>query len=231
MMADINPSDVLREAIDLKDRGAFAEALEKHLWFHHEAILASRAFYGVRLSYALRAWMDLGNVYPPARAALEAVRDEAATALRNGGTDRLLFEEVASISDLLNEPTPTRDLFAEIAARDRELARRCFESALPSLLKTKEFKLARSFIFLPESTLERYLSQLNGNLQQPPQTSREKDAYIAIYAEDVKNLLEVLIGTGELDEARHIHTTALERISDPAIRACVREQIAVDLEN
>ena len=65
---------VLRDAREEARRGAHAEALEKYLWFYHHALEHSPALSGVRLSYAISEWVELGNAYPPALEALESAK-------------------------------------------------------------------------------------------------------------------------------------------------------------
>ena len=93
-----DPKEVLREARQLVKLQQYAEALEKYLWFHDHALDAARSLAGVRLSYAIAEWVDLGEVYPPARRALESVRDAKAESLRQGTYDASLFHDVASIN-------------------------------------------------------------------------------------------------------------------------------------
>jgi hypothetical protein len=102
-MTNIDPEQVLGEARELADSGAYAEALEKYRWFHENALAHEPSMYGVRLSFALRSWAQLGEVYPPARAALESIRDAKAAALRDGSLDRELFEDVESINEMLGQ--------------------------------------------------------------------------------------------------------------------------------
>jgi hypothetical protein len=66
-MGDVDPSQVLREAGDLVRRGAHAEALKKYRWFHENALAHDPDMRGVRRSFALRYWAQLGDIYPPAR--------------------------------------------------------------------------------------------------------------------------------------------------------------------
>ncbi len=70
-----DPLQTLRDARDAARRGAHAEALEKYLWFHHHALEHRPSLTGVRLSYAISEWVELGNAYPPAREALESIQN------------------------------------------------------------------------------------------------------------------------------------------------------------
>lgn len=65
---ETDPRKELREARLLVKSEQYAAALEKYIWFHDHALDFDRALAGVRLSYAIMEW---GQVYPPAREALE----------------------------------------------------------------------------------------------------------------------------------------------------------------
>jgi len=56
---------VLREARQLVKSEQYAAALEKYIWFHDHALAFDRALAGVRLSYAIFEWLDLGKVWEP----------------------------------------------------------------------------------------------------------------------------------------------------------------------
>jgi len=48
----------------LVKQGKYAEALERMIWFHNHALEHELGMYGVRLSFALSEWKELGDVYP-----------------------------------------------------------------------------------------------------------------------------------------------------------------------
>lgn len=60
VMADVGNED-LNQICKLTEKGQYKQALEKHLWFHEES-KKSPGMAGVRLSYAISAWINLGNV-------------------------------------------------------------------------------------------------------------------------------------------------------------------------
>ena len=96
----------------------------------------------MRLSYAISEWVDLGKAYPPARRALESVRNEKAESLLQGTYHASLFHDVESINRALGQVDRTSDLFKTVAGVDRGVAEKCFRVALESLVHTKEFGLA-----------------------------------------------------------------------------------------
>ena len=162
---------------------------------------AERSLAGVRLSYAISEWIDLGEVYPPARRALESVRDTKAESLMQGTYDASLFHDVASINRALGQVERTRDLFRAIAGADHGLAEKCFHFVLESLVHTKEYGLARSF--LPESRkdIDQFLVPLKLALQSTGSVSQEmlEETLVRIYVERVNLILQVFIGVGEED--------------------------------
>ncbi|MBX7210600.1 MAG: hypothetical protein K1X78_19995 [Verrucomicrobiaceae bacterium] len=106
--------------------GKFAEALERHEWFHHHALEHHPAYYGVRLSFALSAWKELGEKYPPALESLRLVRDDGRSKLRAGNASDELFHDVVSINHTLEEDDSTMALFREIEASVSDVAKRRF---------------------------------------------------------------------------------------------------------
>ena len=72
-----DPSAILHEARADRRAGRFADALTKHVWFHENALKYVPSLSGVRLSFALTYWMELGAVYPAALRKLKRIRDDA----------------------------------------------------------------------------------------------------------------------------------------------------------
>src|SRR5262245_16874293 len=134
MNDSVDPNAVLHEAADLAGQGRYEEALARHLWFHHHALEVEEALYGVRLSYALSDWVELGMVYPPALQELRAVRDAKERALSEGAGSRELFHDVVAINDHLGEAARTVELFRLMDRDFRELASECYRVAEPALV-------------------------------------------------------------------------------------------------
>jgi hypothetical protein len=99
-----NPTVRMRLARDLKRQGKHAEALEHFLWCFDEGQNHSKSFGGVRLSFLLADIRDLGEIYPPAREALEARRDAAEARILTGTGNPAAGLELTSLNKHLNEP-------------------------------------------------------------------------------------------------------------------------------
>lgn len=122
-----NPAEEAYSAINqLTREGRFAEALERHEWFHRYALEHRPSYYGVRLSFALSAWKELGEKYPPALESLKRIRDENTTCLRGAEASDELFHDVVSINRTLGDGDASVALFREIETVDNEAAKRRF---------------------------------------------------------------------------------------------------------
>jgi len=221
------PREALREARRLVKSQQYAEALEKYVWFHEHALDADPALAGVRLSYAVAEWVDLGEVYPPARKALEAVRDAKTEALMQGTAHGSLFHDVASINRAFGQSERTRELFESIARSNRGAAEKCFRFALEALVDNKAFDLARSFLADPRSDIDQSAIPLKSASRHAPSVEPEMylEAVVSIYVKRVRLVLQVLIGVGDESEANCLRDYAVERVPDPQLRDRVMERL------
>ena len=81
----------LDDAKSLADKGDYEAALAKHVWFHDNALAIRPSYYGVRLSFALSYWAELGEKYPKALETLRGIRDAKTAKLLAGGLNRSFF--------------------------------------------------------------------------------------------------------------------------------------------
>jgi len=218
---------VLREARQLVKSEQYAAALEKYIWFHDHALDFDRALAGVRLSYAILEWVDLGEVYPPARDALERVRDAKTESLTQGTYEVMLFHDVTSINRAFGQVERTCDLFKIIADADRSFAEKVFRIALESLVRTKEFVLARSVMPDPQKQIEHFAMPFKFAQQSTRTDSADMlETVVRIYAKNVNLILQVFLGVGEADVADHLRHYALECVADAQLRNRIVEHLS-----
>ena len=206
--------------------GRFEEALADFVWFHEHALEHEPAYSGVRLSFALASWLELAEDYPPALDALKNIRDRGARALLAGSGDRDLFHDVESINDHLNEHRATHELFVDLNVRFPELAAACASIAMRALVKSQDYRLARTFIPDPAANIRRWSESLTESVttlvEETVKSAAVRDAYIRIYADYVSEVLQVLAGVGEEEEAQKLKTFAIESVEAPDLRASVQ---------
>ena len=140
------PRAILQEARNDAENGQYEDALAKHVWFHRNALTYRRALYGVRLSYALNDWYDLGKKYPPALNKLREFRNQASRDVKIGDNVRESFHDFKSINRALGEEILTKDLFIWLDTHDVVSAKRVFDIAQPALVKEKEYSLCGKYI-------------------------------------------------------------------------------------
>ena len=208
----------------------YEEALEHYVWFHEHALEHDEAYYGVRLSFALASWTRLGEAYPPAIEALRQIRDRKTRVLLDGRGDSRLFDDIAAINENLHEQEATSRLFRELSRKLPLLAKQCSHVAMPALVQTKAYEVARVFVENAEEMVRAWSNRLNeqiAGLENKPETrAPARQAYTRIYCEDVHNLLEVFIGTGEIREATRLGEIALAGVLAPEIRQAVEQALS-----
>ena len=159
--------------------GKFAEALERHEWFHHHALEHHPAYYGVRLSFALSAWKELGEKYPPALESLRRVLDQGVANLGDGNLSVELFHDVVSIHRVLDEDDATLKLFRDLEGKDEEAATRRFRCMKDVALKKSPDLFLRYTPDLMPYLLEKrriHRSQKESRLQLPQMNARMEQA-------------------------------------------------------
>lgn len=225
----MDPRTRLTKGREAASAGRHAEALRDYVWFHHHALKHDRAFYGVRLSFALSYWMELAEAYPEARTTLERIRNEKTRVLSRGEGDRGLFHDVASINEHLGGEPATYELFRELERRSPELATKCADLALEAIVKARDFDLARKYSPDPENALLRYSADLNEDVAglevRAPIKAPRLDAYIHIYCNRVRTIIQILEGLGYAAVADHTREWAVALVEGKSVRARVLKAV------
>lgn len=211
--------------------GRHAEALHGFEWFHRHALEHERSLYGVRLSFALSYWVDLGKVYPKALRSLERMRRGKTAALRKGRGSQDIFHDVAAINRVMNRPGDTYRLFRWLERRRPKLAARCARVALPAIVKVRDFEMARRHVD-PEDRVARYAKFMNRELPRIPEYKRRtgskapmRYAYISNYCDDATLLIRILRGVGERTRAARLREAAVALLDSRAARREVVERL------
>jgi len=148
--AEKQVDQALDDAGTFREKGEFAKALERHEWYHANALRLAPAQYGVRLSFALSDWMKLGKQYPPAIASLKRIRDEGTKTLEDGKGDAHLFHDVEAINGRFSETDATIALFKKLDAEHPALAAECFRMVSRTLIQMNETELVAKYVGDPK---------------------------------------------------------------------------------
>ncbi len=219
---DPDPSEILHSAVrDTRD-GLHAQALAKFLWFHHNALRRDRAFYGVRLSFALGYWIDLAAIYPSARAALTRTRDETEAAFQGKPSSFELFDDLAALNEYLGDAVRTADLFVRTARDNHAVAKWLYRVAEPFLIAAGRYDVCGPFLDPPTrmrhaaDAYERLRSReeaWRADEHAPPHLAR------SFYMHDVATLVGLLSINHRMKEADEASAQAVAVLDDEEFRA------------
>jgi hypothetical protein len=141
-----DPQAILRGAVEDRIAGRYEDALAKHEWFQREALKVQPSLYGVRSSFALAWWAQLGERYAPALESLKHFRDGYGEDVRQGRDPEKAFADFAAINREIDDPLATVALFLETEKRDPALARRLFKPAEEALVDAKYYEIAGRYV-------------------------------------------------------------------------------------
>lgn len=136
----------LQQTVELANAGKYEEALGRHVWFHYHALEHQPSMSGVRLSFALNYWKDLGKKYPPALEKLKAIRDEKEALIESGEGSFKLFHDVSSINRELDEDQRTLELFKEVETTQPEQSERFWIVMKDTAFHYKDYELISKYI-------------------------------------------------------------------------------------
>jgi hypothetical protein len=220
-----DPQTVLDEARELADQGRYEEALQRHIWFHQHALAHDRAWYGVRLSFALSNWVQLGTQYPPARQALIDIRDRTAAVARAGDWSRELFHDVTAINEYLGEPGETGALFLDLHRVDPSRAERFYRDAEAGLVARGLYAVCAAHLPDPLRRLDELRANRRGMLSAVGLPTDHAGGFRRLveqqFAEEVGRLLVILTAVGEIDEAEQVRASALAETESADAREAI----------
>jgi serine/threonine protein kinase/uncharacterized RDD family membrane protein YckC len=217
---------VLNEARTLAQQGKYEEALQKHLWFHENALKHMPALVGVRLSYALADWIKLGEKYPKAKGALVAIRDQNVKTISEGNGSFQLFHDVVAINSCLNEEPKTVELFKTLHEKQPDLAKACYHVSEKELAARREYQICISYIPDPLKRFDRIRKMRELNLKLAKDNRPQlRDYAERSFVEETSRLIEILVGAGRKADAEKVQEQALAVRDDPGIREAVEKAV------
>lgn len=124
----------------------YEDALAKHLWFHEKS-KEYPALAGVRLSFALSQWLDLGKAYPPALEKMKSLRDQLEIDFtKDRKSDFLKLMDLFAFNRTLGDSKRNVAIFATLDAQSSPLAKQAFVLTFGTLVAHQEFNLAGKYL-------------------------------------------------------------------------------------
>ena len=200
---ETDPSDWLRLAQEWRNEGRLADALRAHEYYHDNALLVpGSGQFGVRLSFALSYWADLGQLHPAARKALDRRRAEAAAKGLGPPSDRTMFHEALAIDDALGDEQASLELIDAFEAAHPDQFDEFFDHRVQSVLVGRgEYARCLRWMSDPAGLFNRVAGQF---VFQGGYSGRGMDPKWACrsFRKEIAELLELLVGAGRTRQAQ-----------------------------
>lgn len=197
--------DALERARDAFGRGDYAAALAHYDYFFEHALDEDFGLYGVRLSYCLNEWAELGEQFPEALARLQH-KKEAALRQLESSRDPEKFHDYVAICDYLKCPAESLQTFLTYHRSDRDLARSVVHFIWDALVASENWAVCGCYLDdgLPEydEALIRFDEAMQICDADPSLGGEEFAEQIeGWYVREVTNLVQVLHNTARRAEA------------------------------
>ena len=228
---ETNPRDALDEARAAFQERNYDRALERYEHFFDHALDDDpHSLYGVRLSYCLSEWAELGEVHPLALRRLEEKAGEALALLTQTRNPERFHDFIALCRYLHRTEEPVRR-FLHFHASDRDLASSMVRFIWDNLVETQQWSVCEEYLAEPKARYDAALTKFDQAMgvckSEPSFGGQEFEEQIkGWYVRDVSNILLVLKNTGRVSEASAIeacvepdmksrgHTSLVERVHE-----------------
>lgn len=198
---------ILNEARDDARSGNYKNALAKHVWFHENANELEPSMSGVRVSFALADWHELGKKYPPAMEKLKSVRiatrDRFLASIKDDKSSWLDFSDLKALNRKLQNDSDTVEVFKYVSEHNPKVAERIYGLAEDSLIGAKEYELCSKYI-QPEKKVTRDLEiyKLERSHEVDPKyADRMKEYRDRRFIKDASTLVALLVINDRKEEA------------------------------
>jgi hypothetical protein len=209
---EANPRDALDEARAAFRDENYGSALERYEhFFDHALDEDAHSLYGVRLSYCLSEWAELGTVYPLAMRRLEEKANESLALLTQTREPERFHDFVAICRYLDREPEPIHQ-FLRFSSSDRDLASLVIRFIWDALVQDRQWSVCETYLAEPKEKYESALMKFDEAMEicrsEPTFGGKELEEKIeGWYVRDVSNIL-VLKNCGRGEEAAAVEQRA-----------------------
>jgi thioredoxin-related protein len=217
-------SDGKKLAEILVQEGDSAGALKEYLWLFDEGMAKLPDWAGVRTSYVPMEIRELGRSYPPALDALRKRHDAAKKRLESPGFDEGDARDWAALNWVLRDSTATMSFFDSLPAGD---PRRRFLGAyvFDDLLEARRYAEAAD-VHPAEKIRAEFEEEAKNEWAPHPAEDAETLRMQREYAMGTAAAgLEVLAGSGKLDDARDLIRRMRAVEDSPWVRAILLKHL------
>lgn len=205
---------------------------------------------GLRFS-SLGDWYELGRRYHKAKAALLELRDADTQKLLSDDGDFIYFAEVNVINQRLGKDEATYALFKAIEKSNPQLAGQCFGLVVDQLIQKGEYKTCRKYMGDPETDFQNNCDEYHMEMENqartvqihqqaeqireefyrqhpnshrfplPDTSKRTERMFKDRFVNKVRQLVEILVATGDEADAQKIQKESLAILADSRLESAV----------
>ena len=212
---------ILGDAKDFMSKGAYEEALQRHIWYHNHALEIDSAHSAVRLSFALSDWMELARRYPKAKQALVEIRDNKTRAIAEGRGYSEMVQEVQAINHELQDDDATYALFKTIREKDPKLAGQSYFYLETLLVSKGEYQWCLSHMGEPQRRFDLIRQGFDMSWSPPDASAMIKKSAEDRFVGQTCQLIEILVATDHKADAEGIRDQAVAVLDDPRLKSAV----------
>ena len=219
----VNPDEWRSWAREWRAAGRFEEALRAHAWYHANVLKLNEAAYGVRLSFALRDWVDLARDYPPALDSLIETRDQAAAAAVGNPPDYDAFRDALSIDRSIGREAAAYDLILAVEATYPQQVDEFYNHDVFAVLCDRgEYRRCRRWMWDPTYELDLAAERLEFE-RSPTTPAGIRQRADRAFTNRVVELAVVLLGVGDQAAADEIVSRARRHTDDLRLDSALDE--------
>lgn len=216
-----DPKQILDEAqSDFKEQ-RYEDALAKHVWFHDHALeYEPSKMYGVRLSFALSYWKQLGDVYPPALKTLKMIRGNKSDLVAQGKGNRNLFHDVMALNRTLGEDNRTVELFRMLDQNQPDLAKQCWSISKKTIFDANAYDLVKKYIenLVSEFDSVKEIYDRNKAMYGGENFGESFESYNEnSFVDATINLINVAVAIDDIAAAKEIQKRAISILNVPRL--------------
>ena len=221
-------AQALEDALMWAEAGDYTMALERHLWFHQNALEVNAGYYGVRLSYALKYWKILGEVYPAAIEAMVELRDKTAEELLGGVDSPAKFDDVRAFNECLGVVPKTLELFRTMAVAYPLNGKKCFKHVVDAIVAEGDGALYMEFSSDPKMQIAQEIVNFNRAIRHIADHAPRYDDSIKEFENHLAGLSVAVSGfleeSGDAESANEIREEVLTLVEDKRLRDALKEK-------
>ena len=201
---EIDPRVVLNEARNAYKEENYSIALSKYQWFYKNSIEINKSFYGVRLSYCLNEWAELGEKYQPAKEALVKLKETTLSSF-NETLSQEAFHEYSCICEYLGCSNESYEEFIPVHKENKNLATKLFTYVYEYCASNNQWELCKKYLGNGHNQYKNTLEIFDHMIEfSKKRTSKQRESMSSEAVETIKResvwLLNMLSHTNSLKE-------------------------------